>query len=262
MRKLLGALVAAAVTAASGVAAAADLSYPAPPPTVVPKIPAWEVTLAPYVWAAGLKGDIGVANRTVSIDVPFSDIISNLQFAFMGVAEVRNGRFAVFSDLTYGKIGATRATPFGQFADNARVDSTTLMWTAGAEYRVLEGPGGHLDAFAGFRLYSLDNSLALQGGPLNGVNLSSGETWVDPMIGLIGRVDLSNRVFVTAWGMIGGFGVSSDLVWDVMAGLGYEFSKHFSAIGGYRASGVNYASNGFLYDTVQQGPFLGMIFKF
>jgi hypothetical protein len=251
MRKTLGLLVAAALAGASGVAAAADLSYPAPPPSVVPEIPAWTVTLAPYVWAAGLKGDIGVGGRVASVDMSFGDVVSNLQFAFMGVGEIRNGRFAVFTDLT-----------FGQLANSVRAESQTLMWTAGVEYRFVDAPGGHLDAFAGFRVYGLDNSLAFQGGPLNGVNISDNQAWIDPMIGLIGRVDLTDRVFVTAWGMIGGFGVSSDLVWDVMAGLGYEFNQHISAVAGYRASGVNYSNGGFLYDVVQQGPFTGIIFKF
>jgi hypothetical protein len=31
---------------------------------------------------------------------------------------------------------------------------------------------------------------------------------------------------------------------------------------GYRAAGVDYENDGFTYDTVQQGPFTGVVFRF
>ena len=63
-------------------------------------------------------------------------------------------------------------------------------------------------------------------------------------------------------GIIGGFGVSSDLMWDVMGGLGYEVSGSFSVFGGYRAASVDYSNNGFVYDVVQQGPIFAGVFRF
>ena len=62
--------------------------------------------------------------------------------------------------------------------------------------------------------------------------------------------------------MVGGFGVSSDLVWDALGVVGYEVSDVTSIIVGYRASGVDYSSGGFSYDTVQQGPIVGAAFRF
>ena len=61
--------------------------------------------------------------------------------------------------------------------------------------------------------------------------------------------------------MIGG-GASSDLVWDVMAGAGYQFTDMFSLEVGYRAAAVDYSNDGFVYDVVQQGPIIGAVFHF
>jgi len=47
-----------------------------------------------------------------------------------------------------------------------------------------------------------------------------------------------------------------------MGGIGFQFTNSFSAEIGYRAAGVDYENDGFVYDTVQQGPIIGAVFRF
>ena len=47
-----------------------------------------------------------------------------------------------------------------------------------------------------------------------------------------------------------------------MGGGGYQFTDSFSAVIGYRAAGVDYENDGFVYDVVQHGPILGAVFRF
>ena len=49
---------------------------------------------------------------------------------------------------------------------------------------------------------------------------------------------------------------------NVAGGIGYEFNKTVSAVLGYRALGVDYSSDGFVFDVVQQGPILGVVMHF
>ena len=76
------------------------------------------------------------------------------------------------------------------------------------------------------------------------------------------RFSLSDDIYVASWGMIGGFGVGSDLMWDVMAGAGYSFTEHFDVFAGYRAVSVDYSDDSFVYDIVQQGPVVAGVFRF
>ena len=82
------------------------------------------------------------------------------------------------------------------------------------------------------------------------------------MIGAKGRINIGGHFYFTDWGMIGGFGAGSEVDWDVMGGVGYDFNKIFSMVVGYRALGVNYNKGGFVFDVVQQGPVLGLLFHF
>lgn len=262
MNALKLALAAPIATFALG-AEAADLAYPSPSQELRVAVPGgWSIIVAPYLWAAGLSGDVGVGGRTANIDQSFGDILSYLDIGFMGVTEVRYDRFGVFSDLTYAKLSSTDKTPFQVLANKIHTTSTSLMWTGAAEYRFVDAPGAHLDFLAGFRLFSVGSTLEFKGGPLDGFDADQTETWADPIVGLKGSVDLSRRLYLTGWAMIGGFGVSSDSVWDVMGGAGYRFNDTISAVLGYRAAGVDYENDGFTYDAVQQGPFSGVVFRF
>jgi hypothetical protein len=254
----LKALAAAVLLSAAvpAVAHAADL-----PP--VPDTSDWKFTVAAYGWAAGLSGDVGVFGLPAqNIDLPFSDVIQNLDFAAMGLAEARKGRFMMGVDATYTNVSKTVKTPFGIIANKIEATNTSLMLTGVAGYALYDTDMARLDLIAGARVWSVDNQFDVKGGLKGGVSKSDGATWVDPLVGAKLRVDLAPNVYMASWAMIGGFGVGSDLMWDLMGGLGYDFTDHISGFAGYRAASVDYSNDGFVYDVVEQGPVLAAVFKF
>ena len=68
--------------------------------------------------------------------------------------------------------------------------------------------------------------------------------------------------FVNGWALVGGFGVSSEIMWDVYGAVGYQFTDSFSSTLGFRALGVDYEDDNFVYDITQYGPQLGFLFRF
>ncbi|WP_338893704.1 hypothetical protein [Sinorhizobium meliloti] len=245
-----------------GTAGAADEIY-AGANTVEYETPSgWTFSVGTYGWLSGIEGDVGARGRTTGINASFDDIMSNFDVGFMGLAEARYGRFGIFTDLNYIKLSASRDTPFGLLARSVDLTTHSLMWTAAGEYRLIEQPDVSVDAFAGFRLFSIKNELEFNPpGLLGGVELSQTETWADPIIGMKGRISINEHFYLTSWALIGG-GASSDLVWDVMGGAGYQFNDSISAVVGYRAAGVDYENDGFVYDTVQHGPTIGLVVRF
>lgn len=82
------------------------------------------------------------------------------------------------------------------------------------------------------------------------------------MIGIHGATDLNDRWFLQGGGDIGGFGVSSDLIWQANVLLGYRITPNLSSLTGYRALGIDYSSGGFLVDTIAHGPVIGLTYRF
>lgn len=223
----------------------------------------WTFTGAAYVWAAGIEGEAGVFGLPAQeADLAFGDILENLDFAFMGLGELRNGPFVLGMDLTYTSLGTTIDTPFGLAADEIDVTSTAWMVTGYGGYSLIDDGAIRLDVVGGARLWSVNTDFDVDGGAFDGRSFDDGATWVDPLVGTKMRLDLTPDIYVAAWGMVGGFGVSSDMMWDVMAGAGYQFNDTFSAFAGYRAVSVDYSGDGFVYDMVQSGPVAAAVFKF
>jgi hypothetical protein len=83
--------------------------------------------------------------------------------------------------------------------------------------------------------------------------VSRTDDWWDPYIGLRGRFNLTDRLYFTAKGDVGGFGVGSDLTWQVEGALGFQVTKNISAEAGYRALGIDYDHGGLTYDTITHG---------
>lgn len=222
----------------------------------------WTFTVAPYAWAAGMSGTVGSFGRPpVEVDASFSDILDNLDIGAMFVSELRNDRYGVFTDFMYVKISAAQGTPIGVLADSVSVDTESLVFSAAGEYRIIEQADASLDLMAGTRIWSVDTEISFNGGVLDGITASDGDTWVDALVGLKGRLNLTPEVYLTGWAMAGGG--SSDFMWDLWGGVGYQFSDQFSAVLGYRGTGVDYDNGeGFVFDVVQHGPVLGAVYRF
>lgn len=109
-------------------------------------------------------------------------------------------------------------------------------------------------------MWSVDTDISFNGGILDGISRSDGATWADAVAGLRGNYAITPEVYLTGWGLVGAGG--ADIDWDVAGAIGYRFNDRISAVAGYRALGVDYSNDGFVFDVVQQGPILGMVVRF
>ena len=221
----------------------------------------WTFTFAPYFWAAGMKGDVAQFGLPeVHVDSSFSDIFQDLDFAIMATGEARYDRYSIFGDIIYVKLSQDADTPRGIITNNIEVTSKTFAGLLGAGYAVIDEPNGHLDIVGGIKVWSVDTNISFNGGLLGGVSRDDSATWVDAVAGVRGNYFFTPHIYLTGWGLVGGGG--ADIDWDVAAGLGYKFNDRISAVAGYRALGVDYSHDSFVFNVVQQGPILGVAIHF
>jgi hypothetical protein len=74
------------------------------------------------------------------------------------------------------------------------------------------------------------------------------------------KIHLSPRWFVSGKADLGGGG--SKFTYQLFGGGGFEISKHFALVGGYRALSVDYDKDNFLFDMVLAGPVVGVGIRF
>ena len=92
--------------------------------------------------------------------------------------------------------------------------------------------------------------------------VSGRKDWVDPFVGVRGRYQLSPKFYVAGKADIGGFGVSSELVWQVYGGVGWQMSKRTALELGYKYFAIDYSDGGFTYDVANSGVMTAFSIKF
>ncbi len=220
----------------------------------------WKFNFTPYAWGTSLKGQVASLPGVppADIDVSLSDILSNLNIGLMGVGGARKGRFAVFGDLFYSRISSDTDTR-GLLFSGVDYNQTLLFASAGVSWRVLDKDAYHLSVLAGLRYYHLDNDLKLNGATLPTIKIDHTEDWVDPMIGLQGRVRLATNWYASAR-MTTAIAGGSDTAYGLYGGVGYVFNKSLSTVVGYRYMKLDYENGDFLFDVEMAGPSVGLAF--
>ncbi len=257
--QLLAVLITAGIALCAAPAEAEDAAAP-------PEGPAkdWRVTIAPYAWLTSLNGNATIAGIDTDVDVGFGDILKNLNMAGMLLVDVQKGRWIANVNFVGARIK-------DDSADNLDVTSDTVQLGSSLAYLVVDhqigesGTGEPLTArlgpLVGARLTYLRAEIDNRAGP----SADRSESWVDPLVGFRGGIDLSERWRIVGEGDIGGFGVGSDLAWNAQAFLTYRTSFFGVAADlavGYRALSQDYDRNGFKYDVTMYGPVLGAAFHF
>jgi len=243
---------------------AADIANKAPvqPVTAPAPISNWTFQITPYLWAAGLDGDVRLGPNAplTHVDASFGDILDHLRFAAMATVEVRYARFGVVADLIYLSLAASATGPFGFL--NAQLKDKTFIATVSGAYRAVDAGSWWLDLEAGARVWAMDVDLGFSVVPL-GVsrNYSVSKSWADPIIGIRARAYLNQQFFIQGYADVGGFGVASKSTWQLAGLIGYQYSPTISFIAGYRYMAVDYNRDGFLWDVSMSGPVFGATFR-
>ncbi|MCE9610314.1 MAG: hypothetical protein K8R23_08990 [Chthoniobacter sp.] len=84
-------------------------------------------------------------------------------------------------------------------------------------------------------------------------SFSLAEDWWDPYVGLRGRYNINKAWYLTAKGDIGGFGVGSDLTWQLSGALGVQVTRSLFVEAGYRYLYTDYNKDNFVYEVTQSG---------
>lgn len=218
-----------------------------------------------YGWLPWIDGKVksDSSGETVSTSISGGDVLDSLKFAFMAAGEVHYGRIGFLHDTVYSKLGSD-GTLSGPFMSDIEVETTALLAVNALSYRVYEQNGALVEPFVGARYVSVETDIDITGGGPAGAEASAkiDESWWEPVIGLRGRVPLTDKLTAGGFVNIGGFGVGSEFTWDIFAGLDYALSRRVSTNMGFRYISIDYDTGDAEVDLDMYGPVLGLTVRF
>jgi hypothetical protein len=215
-----------------------------------------EYSITPYLWATGLDGTVGLGDVTGGLDIGFSELLDNLEVAVPIHFEARGPVWTLIAEINYVALGQDLAVLPG----TSDIDMLMFEFLSGWQFRP------NMELIFGARYVDmsvgLDFELPRLGG--DGISLDEGQSWVDPVVGFRYGGQLNRR---GTWHSnfradVAGFGLGSDLTINVRVNVGVDLSYVTSLWFGYHWLDTDYDSNGFRYDVLQQGPEIGLSFKF
>ena len=227
----------------------------------------WQFAGAIYLWGADIGGKtIGGAE----VEVGFSDLLDNLEMAFMGAFAARKNNWSFLTDVVYLDLGvdstADLSIPIGPI--QVPVTTTTNLDLRGL---VLQFAGGYglysegksrLDLVGGVRYIDLDTDLFLELqslGPGQSRIVSDSLTAWDGFVGLKGQASLGERWYLPYYVDVGAG--DSDLTWQAIAGIGFRAGRVWDLALVYRHLEWDFDSTLLIDDINFSGPTLGVIFR-
>ncbi len=252
------------VTTNSVIVTEVSSSHPAESPPAKPADP-WRFDFDIIGWGPAVNGDVTVRDHKAKVDESVSDLLDDLKGIAMFGVGVRKEKFGFYAQPNWIKL-----------EEDAKVGP--LKSTLEQKLWIVDGAGFYqlhkwreekpvtLDALAGVRYWNIDNELTVKGsdGIVNFAGSHSAYL-IDPIVGLRTKIYFTKKFNLDLHGDVGGFDVSdhsSDLSWQAVGLLGYDFTRHFSLSAGYRALSVDKdfdrGANKSSMDVILHGFLLGL----
>jgi hypothetical protein len=227
----------------------------------------WRFEVTPYLWGAGIKGTMNFDNGLAkSADISASNVLGNLKSGGMIAAEAHKGNWGIMGDLISATLQNSGSVPVSggeaRVADKITVQQTIL--TGAFTYTLANAKDIYADALLGVR--AIDVTATLSGnlvGTSDKESISKKTSTVDPIIGAKGRYRIADSSwYIPAYADIGSGGGTTNVTWQLMAGIGKTFNKLIDASLTYRALYYDMKDGGVLQKTTMQGPQVAVSFKF
>lgn len=221
----------------------------------------WSGQATIYAWIPSVNGAQQGRDGEPLVDLNQNDVLSRLDMAFMGAAEIRKDRFGVLLDIVYADLSND-----GDWVQGRIETSSGLklgMYTLAGSWRAYEVDRSFVDVYAGARFFDTKLSFGIDTQNFGGRDADVSLNWTDGIVGVRGATPLTERWTVSGFADVGGFDASSDLSWEIYGGMNYAFTDAWAGTIGYRYMSILYqATDRAKLDIDIQGPVLGVTYKF
>ncbi len=224
----------------------------------------WEFTIVPYIWMAGVDGNVTLGNMTSDVDVNIEDLWDDYDIGGTLQLEMGKNVFGLFAQPTYFKITDTETLS----ATNGEIETEVWAVEFGAFYRLAESKGHRImtfDFLVGGRFWDLSNEIRMND-PAGGiVSRRDRKELIDPMVGLRLEAYMTERLYFSIRGDVGGFnlgGSTSEVSWQIQGMFGLDVGETATLFIGYRDLNIDTDSGQNDVDLTFHGPLLGVGFTF
>lgn len=211
----------------------------------------WEYGAEIYLWGASINGTSGNGSP---MDIDFNDLLDNLRMGGMGAFSAQKDKWTLLADIIYLDVNEKNLGVVGPRGGELNsIGMKSWIIQPMASYAVYETDTDRFELLAGARYLYIKTPIGF-----NDVKITPSDDAWNGVIGVRGTHDFTDK-WTGTYHLDIGTG-DSDLTWQGIAGLAYNFEK-YSVHAGYRY--IDWDHNGEAIDDLNLGGvFAGVRFRF
>jgi opacity protein-like surface antigen len=198
----------------------------------------WRSTLSGYLWGLSMDGTAGVNGIEQDIDLSFSDLLDDLDFAMSLRFESHKGNWGYFLDGMYVRLEPETSTPAGTISQDVK----SFIGEVGGIYHI----NPKVEGIYGVRYQKMDVEVDMPG-----MTVGDDVDWADIFAGLRYIPVRTDKWQLWLRGDVGAG--DSDSTWNAAIGAAYHINKRWSLGGAYRILSTDFEEDDFKWDVDYEG---------
>lgn len=213
----------------------------------------WDFEVMPYLWAAGVKGNLNIGGQDIEVDSSFSDLLDMMEIGGGLLMRAERSQWVLWTQVDYMAMNTDK---LDNPPEHARLDSNTTMFTGGFG-RNFGGSDSKrsVDVLLGVRYLKLDNKLRFDTlGTFNG-----DRSFTDPVLIVRPSFRISERWRLNPTFSYG-TGGDSDSTYELQPQFQFQMTENAALRFGYRKLHyeIDNATTGNGFDGAFEGVLIGV----
>jgi hypothetical protein len=199
----------------------------------------WKFEITPYLWAAGMEGDVTINGQKADFEKSFSDIVDAVEIGGSLLGVIQYDRFLLWGQADYFELD-TDEMDIEDRPQGGRLECEQTLLELAAGYQI-DGwmEGQTFDILVGVRSLSMDTDLTVEG---HGTRSKEFDV-VDPIFVVRPSIPMfPSKIDGLRFNptlAIGGGG-DADLVYELFPQIQYQVNENMAARLGYRTVGYKF----------------------
>lgn len=224
----------------------------------------WRIQVTPYIWGTGLNGTVRPEGGGPSgeVDQSFGDVLKDLDAALFLNAIVRKDALVMSFDVMHASLSKAAEIDLAPgVALNGRAKMRQNSWSALVGYNWNASPRSSWDWLAGVRHWSVRATVRadLMG---QGREATVRKAATDPVVAARWRYQWDDRWSTLAYMDVGGRTSGKQRTFQTLLTVNYAWQENWHVSLGYRYLNAKYDKDGTYLNFSQQGPIVGVSYRF
>ncbi|HET9409064.1 MAG TPA: hypothetical protein VFO39_17605 [Candidatus Sulfotelmatobacter sp.] len=219
----------------------------------------WRIGTTTYLWSQGVHGTVSALGHEIGFKASPADLMKRAKPGIQQLFTAQHNRLSISGDIlrTPMEVESSNSLLNPAPAILSKADYSPVTATPEIGYRLIDRNRIQIDGLIGFRYWHVGADFTLSPAA-GGGSMSKPIQWIDPLVGARIKFPISRKLTAAIQGDAGGWGVGSQLDYQMLGALSYRIKSRWALDAGWRYIYTDYRDSQLHSRVAQSGLVIGM----